>query len=409
MKIGQILDKGKKNSFVRKVIFCKKCVESNQRFMSSVQHKDQEGTQKKYASFDEHGVCLACRYFEKKKNFNWKEKEKNLEEILDKHRKTNGDYDVVVPGSGGKDSIYTSIILKEKYNMHPLTCTWAPGIYTDVGWKNYNSWINYGFDNYLLTPNKKVHRLLTKLSFLNLLHPFQPFALGQNSLPLKTALEKNIKLIVYGDSIKEKAIGSEGESKSHSKPEVWHYANSDDEIYLGGVNIKEIEQKYKIDRHEINCFLPAKKELIDNSNLEVLHLPDFINYNPQNNFYFAKQKTGFEVNPDGRTEGTYTKYQSLDDKLDGLHYYAWFIKTGRGRTTEDAALEVRNEIITREEAIMLVKKFDGEFPKKYFKDCLEYMGISENEFWETIEKFRPNNIWEKKGNDWVLKNPIWKK
>ena len=69
MKIGQILDKGKKNSFVRKVIFCKKCVESNQRFMSSVQHKDQEGTQKKYASFDEHGVCLACRYFEKKKNF----------------------------------------------------------------------------------------------------------------------------------------------------------------------------------------------------------------------------------------------------------------------------------------------------------------------------------------------------
>ena len=131
-------------------------------------------------------------------------------------------------------------------------------------------------------------------------------------------------------------------------------------------------------------------------------------YNPQDNFYFSKQKTGFEVNPDGRTEGTYTKYSSLDDKLDGLHYYTWFIKTGRGRATEDAALEVRNKIITREEAVLLVKKFDGEFPKKYFNDCLNYMEISENKFWETIEKFRPEHLWYKTGNEWSLKSAFWK-
>ena len=100
-------------------------------------------------------------------------------------------------------------------------------------------------DNFLLTPNKKVHKLLTKLAFQNLLHPFQPFALGQNSLPLKLAVEKNIKLIVYGDSIKERAVGKDNEAKSFNKPEFWHYRNNNDEIYLGGVNIDEIQKNIK--------------------------------------------------------------------------------------------------------------------------------------------------------------------
>ena len=70
---------------------------------------------------------------------------------------------------------------------------------------------------------------------------------------------------------------------------------------------------------------------------------------------------------------------------------------------------MRNKIITREEAVLLVKKFDGEFPKKYFKDCLNYMEISENKFWETIEKFRPEHLWNKTGNEWSLKSAVWKK
>ena len=80
-----------------------------------------------------------------------------------------------------------------------------------------------------------------------------------------------------------------------------------------------------------------------------------------------KKKTNFEVNPHGRSEGTYTKYASLDDKIDGLHHYTWFIKTGRGRATEDAALEIRNEIITREEGVALVKKYDGNFQNYFLK------------------------------------------
>ena len=95
--------------------------------------------------------------------------------------------------------------------------------------------------------------------------------------------------------------------------------------------------------------MPISKELVLEKQLEVLPITKFINYNPQDNFYFAKQNSNFQVNPDGRSEGTYTKYSCLDDIFDGFNYYTWFIKTGRGRATEDAAIEVGAKIISREE------------------------------------------------------------
>ena len=115
--------------------------------------------------------------------------------MCDKHRKYDGSYDCIVPGSGGKDSFYASHILKNKYKMNPLTVTWAPHIYTNWGWKNFQSWIHSGNDNYLMTPNGKVHRLLTRLSTELLFHPFQPFMFGQKTLAPKMASLFKIPLV----------------------------------------------------------------------------------------------------------------------------------------------------------------------------------------------------------------------
>ena len=110
-----------------------------------------------------------------KKTIDWEKREKELVKLLDKYRRKNG-YDCVVPGSGGKDSCFAAHILKYKYNMNPLTVTWAPHLYTDIGFKNFTNWIHIGgFDNVLFTPNGKLHRYLTRLAFMNLLHPFQTF------------------------------------------------------------------------------------------------------------------------------------------------------------------------------------------------------------------------------------------
>ena len=120
-----------------------------------------------------------------KQRINWKTREDELLELCNKYRKKDGSYDCIVPGSGGKDSFFAAHILKYKYKMNPLTVTWAPHIYTEWGWKNFQSWISAGFDNYLFTPSTLTHRLLTRLALENLFHPFQPFMIGQMLFPPK--------------------------------------------------------------------------------------------------------------------------------------------------------------------------------------------------------------------------------
>ena len=231
--------------------------------------------------------------------------------------------------------------------------------------------------------------------------------MGQLYFPVRLAIEKNIKLIIYGDSYAERGLGGNLYTKSSEfNPGLYTYKDEKD-LFFGGKSIEELK-KYNIKKNDLIPYMPLKENELENKDLKVLQLPYYLNYNPQSNYYYSVQNTDFEVNPDGRTEGTYTKYASLDDKIDGLHYYTWFIKTGRGRTTEDAAIEVRNQIITRNEAVSLVKKYDGEFPKKYFKEILEYLNMSKEEFYETIDKFRPEYLWKNHSN-WELKYAVWKK
>ena len=174
-----------------KVEFCKKCVISNQRPNSVVEFKNKDD-QKKGIKISKN-VCEACNYQEIKNKIDWNKREIELKKILDKFRRKSG-YDCVIPGSGGKDSAYTAHILKYKYGMNPLTVTWAPHIYTEWGWKNYQAWIHAGFDNYLFTPNARVERLLTRLSLETILHPFQPFILGQYYFPPRMSAALDIPL-----------------------------------------------------------------------------------------------------------------------------------------------------------------------------------------------------------------------
>ena len=137
--------------------------------------------------------------------------------------------------------------------------------------------------------------------------------------------------------------------------------------------------------------------------MEVHYLGYYLKWIPQEAYYYAVENTKFEARP-FRTQGTYSKYNSIDDKIDDLHYYTTFIKFGLGRASYDASQEIRNNHITREEAQALVNKFDGEFPDNYFDEILDYLGISNDEFNEVQNQFRSPHLWEKTGNEWLLKS-----
>ena len=182
MKKRDVLNK---YNLPKDIKFCKKCVISNQR---------------PRIGFDEEGICSACRFAEhKRSNIDWEAREAELKILCDKNRKGDGAYDVIVPASGGKDSTLVAHMLKEDYDMTPLTVTWSPHIYTDIGRKNLTSFIDSGFDNILVTPNGEVLRKLTKAAFLEMGDPFQPFIFGQYSAPFRAALHYDVNLVFYGE------------------------------------------------------------------------------------------------------------------------------------------------------------------------------------------------------------------
>lgn len=388
----------------REVKFCRRCVMSNQRPVSEVEFKHTIETKKRTMTFDEEGICDACRANEQKEKINWQQREEELLQLLDKYRSKDGSYDCLVPGSGGKDSAYQAHILKYKYGMHPLTVTWPPILYTEYGYENWKNWIDIGgFDNISFRRNGRVMKLLTRLAIENLLHPFQTFILGQKNLGPKIAAKFGIPLVFYGENEAEYGNPIADNSSSLRDKSYYTFKNID-ELYLGGVSVRELREKYGVGLSDLMAFLPAGGDELEKANIQVHYLGYYLRWTPQEVYYYAAENTGFKARP-FRTQGTYSKYNSIDDKIDDLHYYTTFIKFGIGRATYDASQEIRNHHITREEGCALVNKFDGEFPDRYFSEIMEYIEMKPDHFHQLCDKFRSPHLWEN-NNGWKLRHNV---
>ncbi|OGN02545.1 MAG: LPS biosynthesis protein [Candidatus Yanofskybacteria bacterium RIFCSPHIGHO2_01_FULL_43_42] len=377
----------------KKIQFCSRCVVSNQRPRTE---------------FDKEGVCNACRWAEKKfgDGVDWDKREKELVKLLDKHRSKDGSFDVLVPGSAGKDSALVIHQLKHKYGMHPLQVTWAPFIYTDIGFQNFNNMIQHGFDGITMWPNGMLHRKLSRVAFELKGDPFEPFVWGQKAMPFQLALRFKIPLIFYGENGEVEYGGSfKNASKPHESPDDW------DELYLKGAGVNEIIQKaYKMGilskeemaNHNFEFYkAPAKKD-VKRLGLQMHWWSYYKPWVPQENYYYAAKNTGFEANTK-RTDATYSKAFSIDDRLDPFHWLLAFIKFGQGRATREACSDVRCGHITREEAVALVQRYDHEFPATYFNDFLTYLGMTEKHFWQIIDQYRQPHIWKKEKGKWKLR------
>ncbi|WP_231909379.1 N-acetyl sugar amidotransferase [Candidatus Pelagibacter sp. HIMB1321] len=351
------------------------------------------------------GICDACKQNEIKNKINWKEREKKLIKLLAKHRKKNGEYDCLVPGSGGKDSAYQAHILKYKYKMNPLIVTWPPILYTDYGLNNYNNWINIGgFDALVVRPNGKVMKELTKLSITNLLHPFQTFILGQKNIAPKIASKFGINLVFYGEN--EAEYGNPiAENNSSLRKKSYFAVKNYNKIFLAGLKISDLIKKNKLKYSDLKIFLPISDKEINKKKIEIHYLGYYLKWIPQEAFYYAVKNTGFSPRP-FRTQGTFSKYNSIDDKIDDLHYYTTFIKFGIGRATYDASQEIRNKHLTREEGKNLVKKYDGEFPDRYFSEIMKFLDLREETFFKICDKFRSPHLWKKEKNIWRLRHNV---
>lgn len=404
------------------VKFCRRCVISNQRPGSAIEFRHNRESTKTTINLDEEGICDACRVAERKhKETDWDDRARQLRELCNRYRRGDGSYDCLVPGSGGKDSFYAAWVLKHEYGMHPLTVTWAPHLYTDWGWLNHQAWIHSGFDNYLFTPNGRVHRLLTRLAVENLFHPFQPFMLGQKNLAPKMAAKLGIPLVFFGEN--EAEYGNPQQDMDSARRSAEYFAAQDRSgMYLGGESLLSLEDDYGVGRDEMGPYLPVESEALDRVGVDVHYLGYYLRWHPQTCYYHAVENGGFQAAPE-RTPGTYSKYNSIDDKIDDFHYYTTWIKFGIGRATYDAAQEVRSGDLEREEAVALVRKYDGEYPARFEEEIFRYLSLPESEFPQAsamfeeprmdrdyfmtlADRFRSPHLWMRDADRWRLRHRV---
>ena len=235
------------------------------------------------------------------------------------------------------------------------------------------------------------------------------------------AIQHKVPLVFYGES--EAEYGNPiADTRSAQRDQSFFTAADGAEIFLGGTPISELRDLYGVNEYELQPYLPANPIDVAEHEISVHYLGYYLKWHPQSCYYYAVKHGGFQAAPE-RTPGTYSKYNSIDDKIDDFHYYTTHVKFGIGRATYDAAQEIRSGDITRDEGVSLVTRFDGEFPHRFASEIFEYLSLPEDQFpiasrmfeqpimdsdyfSNLTDSFRPPHLWAYIEGKWQLRNNV---
>lgn len=346
--------------------------------------------------FDRFGICNACVNSKKKTKINWTSRKKEFLKIvfdIKKSKKKRFGYDCIVPWSGGKDSTSIALKLKFFYKLNPLLVTFSPLIPNVIGMHNRESLLKKGFDSIFFRPNQNVARILSKRFLIERGNPKVAWDAGVNSIPIQIAKKYNIPFVFYaehGESEYGGLVLDQNSKKIRDIKEVIEHQIGDYPENWTNEYIKD---------EDIQPYIYSNEKRI-----KAYYFGYFFKWSMYENYKFVKKNIlDFKENTLGRTEGTFTNFDSLDDDIDDLYYYLQYIKFGFGRASRDVSRLIQNKHLTRSEGLKIVKKYDGEYPMRNLKQVLEYYNLNKKELDEIIDKHRNPEIWKKnKNNVWQL-------
>ena len=306
----------------KKIFWCKNCLNMSTR---------------PRITFDDRGWCNACQWMEEKKSFDFKPRIEELQELSNKYRSTSGNFDCIVPVSGGKDGSYVAYNLKHKYGMNPLAVTVRPALSLEIGDKNLINFINSGYDHIHITPNPKVLNRLNKYGFIEKGFPYYGWLIAIHTAVIKTAVNFKIPLLFYGED-GEIEYGGSTESKNKALYGIDYMRR----VYLEGghqVVFDRIKEDGDISDSDLSLFEFPTEEEISNLKLSFTHWSYFEAWDSYRNYVVAKEHCGLIEKEEGNID-TFTNFSQNDQALYALHAYMMYLKFGFGRATQDAGIEI---------------------------------------------------------------------
>ena len=353
-------------------------------------------------SFDEDGICSACRHHENKKYIDWESRYKELKELCDRYRGNYGDnYDCIIAVSGGKDSHYQVHVMKELMGMNPLLVSVEDNFpMTEAGQHNIkNISEEFGCDIISLKPNIKVQKQLMRKTFEKYGKPTWYIDRLIYTYPVHIAIKFKIPLLVYGENVSYEYGGVQTEESYSANEQVFNGVASDipwNELTGDGISMKDLSL----------CVFPEMEAKA--LNLDSIYLSYFINWNSYNNYLFAKKRGFRDLTHEWIREHHIENFDQVDSRAYLVHPWLKYPKFGHASATDYASRFIRYGMINREEAKELVRKHDHNLDPKALQDFLDFTGFSHREFWDIVDKFYNKDLFDRNENgQWVLKNPVW--
>jgi N-acetyl sugar amidotransferase len=336
--------------------------------------------------FDEEGVCSACIAAEEKnKGIDWLQREKEFYEIINYYKRPKSEigYDCLIPVSGGKDSTYQAYFMKEKCGMNPLCVCFETTAVTELGQKNLDNISKMGLDVIHFKKNSEVYKKMVVESFKRVGDEMWPNHIGIFTIPVVFAVKFNIPLIIWGENSQQEYGGPNLDSvKNRILNRKW----LEEFGGLLGNRIQDMIGVNGITEKELTPYFYPSDEEIERVGITGIFLGSYFFWDARKQLEII-EKYGFSVKEDGPTEGTYTNYENLDEKLVGLHDYLKYVKYGFGRATDHVCIDIRNGRLTREQGIELVKKYDGKYPNYGVSEFIKYSGLSKREVDSIIDSY----------------------
>jgi len=335
-------------------------------------------------SFNDEGVCSACQAAEQKdKKIDWDQRKIEFEEIINNYRRDDLGYDCLIPVSGGKDSTYQAYFMKEVYGMNPLCVCFETTYATEIGNRNLDNLSRMGIDVIHFKKNHQAYKKMVIESFKRVGDEMWPNHIGIFTIPVMFAVRMNIPLIIWGENSQMEYGGPDLRSvQTRVLNRKWLEE-------FGGLLGNRIEDMIGVEgltRKELTPYFYPSDEEINRVGVVGIFLGSYFFWDAKKQLEIIR-KRGFEFKEDGPVEGTYTNYENLDERLVGLHDYLKFVKYGFGRATDHAGIDIRNNRLTREEALTLVNTYDGKYPHYGVKSLMEYSQMSKEKIDDVIDSF----------------------
>ena len=357
--------------------YCKKCIMPNTR-------PDQ--------NLNNDGICNACLSFEYQNKIDWDERKDRLNQIIDETKlKNKNGWNCVVPGSGGKDSTYQIIRAKE-LGLNPVFVTASTCDLSEIGRYNLENVKKIGFDVVEISNNTKIRSKINKIGLELLGDISWPEHVSIFTVPVKFALAFDVPLILWGENPQIEYGGPEKSLNNSILDQKW----MEEFGGLIGFRVSDLIENHNFKKHELEIYNYPDVKILKEKSILGIFLGYYERWDSIRNFNISKEHGFKEYEKD--LEGCYFNFEKIDNYQHGIHDYFKFLKFGFARATDQLSYQIRRGKIKRSDAIKIVKKIEGKYPKSYMgksiKNILDKINMDEKSFIEICDQFTNKNIFK---------------